>query len=171
MLPTAVWLPVYLDLCQSSAAFAAREHLLHATANACVDVRQQCPLVWVGPLAAQVRGNQRVLCHNQMTNDFHRVVIPQNARVPGNVLGIGPSGRTRASLIFSRKNEKPSNHWRSSFAEDFMHKISGVPGAELFQQIGSMEIDGARADAERPCSLLAGGAPDDLSQRNTFFGC
>jgi len=108
-----------------------------------------------------------------MTNDFHRVVIPQNARVPGNLLGIGPSGRTRASLIFpgKKRNTLEPNQWRSAFAEDFMHKISGVPGAELFQQIGSMEIDGARADAERPCSLLAGGAPDDLSQRNTFFGC
>jgi hypothetical protein len=30
-----------------------------------------------------------------------------------------------------------------------MRELSGVPGAELFQQIGSMEIDGTRADAER----------------------
>jgi hypothetical protein len=27
-----------------------------------------------------------------------------------------------------------------------MHEFSGVPGAELFQQIGSMEIDGTRAE-------------------------
>src|SRR5258705_13792762 len=40
------------------------------------------------------------------------------------------------------------------FAENFMHEISGVPGAELFQQIGSMEIDRTRADAECPCGLL-----------------
>ena len=51
-----------------------------------------------------------------------------------------------------------------------MHEISGVPGPELFQQIGSMEIDGTRADAERLSDLLAGGAPNDLSQRNTFSG-
>jgi hypothetical protein len=55
------------------------------------------------------------------------------------------------------------------FAENFMHEIGGVPGAELFQQIGSMKIDRARADAERPRGLLAGGAPNDLGQRNTFF--
>src|SRR3981189_1499534 len=54
------------------------------------------------------------------------------------------------------------------FAENFMHEISGVPGAELLQQIGSMEINGARADAERTCGLLAGGTPDDLSQHNTL---
>jgi len=59
---------------------------------------------------------------------------------------------------------------RELFAENFMHEISGVPGAELLQQIGSVEIDGTRADAERTCGLLAGGAPDDLRQRNTFFG-
>jgi hypothetical protein len=41
-----------------------------------------------------------------------------------------------------------------------MHEISGVPGAELLQQIGSMEINGARADAELACGLLTGGTPD-----------
>ena len=51
-----------------------------------------------------------------------------------------------------------------------MHEIDDVPGAELFQQICSMEIDGALADAERPTDLLAGGAPNDLSQRTPFFG-
>jgi hypothetical protein len=54
------------------------------------------------------------------------------------------------------------------FAENLVHEINGVPGAELFQQIGSMEIDGTRADAECPCGLLARGASNDLSQRNTF---
>jgi hypothetical protein len=29
--------------------------------------------------------------------------------------------------------------WLGLFAENFMHEISGVPGVELFQQIGSME--------------------------------
>jgi hypothetical protein len=33
------------------------------------------------------------------------------------------------------------------FAENFMHEISDVPGTELFQEIGAMEIDGTRADA------------------------
>jgi hypothetical protein len=51
-----------------------------------------------------------------------------------------------------------------------MHEISDVPGTELFQEIGAMEIDGARADAQCPSGLLAGGTPNDLSQRNTFFG-
>ena len=32
-----------------------------------------------------------------------------------------------------------------------------------------MEIDRTRADAECPCGLLAGGAPNDLSQGNTFL--
>ena len=54
------------------------------------------------------------------------------------------------------------------FAENFMHEISGVPGTELFQQIGSMEIDRTWADAECPCGLLARGVSNDLSQRNTF---
>jgi hypothetical protein len=58
--------------------------------------------------------------------------------------------------------------WLGLFAENFMHEISGVPGVELFQQIGSMEIDRTRADAECPCGLLAGGAANDLSQRNTL---
>ena len=53
--------------------------------------------------------------------------------------------------------------------DNFIHEIGGVPGTELFQQIGSMEIDRTWADAECPCSLL-GGAPYDLSQRNTFSG-
>jgi hypothetical protein len=94
-----------------------------------------------------------------LANDFHRVVIPQNARVPGNLLGIGPSGRTRASLIVSRKNEKPSNHWRSSFAEDFMHEIGGVPGTELLQQIGSME--------STVRGLMPSGPSDELHTVNT----
>jgi hypothetical protein len=51
-----------------------------------------------------------------------------------------------------------------------MHEISGAPGAEFLQQIGPMEVDGTRADAECPCGLLAGGAPNILSQRHTFFG-
>jgi hypothetical protein len=42
--------------------------------------------------------------------------------------------------------------------DNFIHEIGGVPGTELFQQIGSMEIDRTWADAECPCSLLAGGA-------------
>jgi hypothetical protein len=70
----------------------------------------------------------------------------------------------------SSQNERLWNQRRSSFAEDFMHEISGVPGPELFQQIGPMEIDGTRSDAKCPSDLLAGGAPNDLSQRNTFFG-
>ena len=49
-----------------------------------------------------------------------------------------------------------------------MHEIGGVPGAELFQKIGAMKIDGTRADAECPSGLLAGGAPDELGQRDTF---
>jgi hypothetical protein len=51
-----------------------------------------------------------------------------------------------------------------------MHEISGAPGAEFLQQIGPMEVDGTRADAECPCGLLAGGATNNLSQRHTFFG-
>jgi hypothetical protein len=51
-----------------------------------------------------------------------------------------------------------------------MHEISSVPGAEFFQQIGSMEINGTRADAQDPCGLFAGGSPNDLSQRDPFFG-
>jgi hypothetical protein len=31
-----------------------------------------------------------------------------------------------------------------------MDEIGGVPGAQLFQKIGAMEIDRAWADAERP---------------------
>ena len=31
---------------------------------------------------------------------------------------------------------------KALFAENLMHEISGVPGAELLQQIGSVEIDG-----------------------------
>ena len=143
--------------------------------NACVDVRQQCAPVWVGPLAGQVKGNHRVLRHNPLANDFHRVVIPQNARVPGKLAGHWAERENTGSLIFSRKNEKLSNHWRSSFAEDFMHEIGGVPGAELFQQIGSMEIDGTRADAECPSDLhqrgvgdLQGGAA--IGQRRAAHG-
>jgi hypothetical protein len=51
-----------------------------------------------------------------------------------------------------------------------MHEISGVPGAELFQQIGPMEIDGPWTDAEVACDLFAGGAANDLSKRDAFFG-
>jgi hypothetical protein len=63
-----------------------------------------------------------------------------------------------------------AGNWLALFAENFMHEISDVPGTELFQEIGAMEIDGTRADAECPSGLLAGGTPNDLSQRNTFFG-
>jgi hypothetical protein len=42
------------------------------------------------------------------------------------------------------------------FAQNLMHEIGGVPGAELFQKIVAMEIDGARADAEGPCGLPLG---------------
>jgi hypothetical protein len=41
-------------------------------------------------------------------------------------------------------------------------------GAELLQQIGSVEINSTRADAECPSGLLAGGAPYDLSRRNWY---
>jgi hypothetical protein len=51
-----------------------------------------------------------------------------------------------------------------------MHEISGVPGAELFQQIGPVEIDGPRTDTEVACDFRAGGAASDLSQRDAFFG-
>ena len=37
--------------------------------------------------------------------------------------------------------------WLALFAENFMHEISDVPGTELFQEIGAMEIDGAGTDA------------------------
>jgi hypothetical protein len=40
------------------------------------------------------------------------------------------------------------------FAENFMQKIGSVPGADLFQQIRSMEIHGTRADAECPRGSL-----------------
>jgi hypothetical protein len=46
-------------------------------------------------------------------------------------------------------------NWFVLFAENFMHEISGVPGAELFQQIGSMKIDGrGLMPSVRPASLL-----------------
>jgi hypothetical protein len=51
-----------------------------------------------------------------------------------------------------------------------MHGIGGVPGAELFQQIGPMEIDGPLTDAEVACDLFAGGAANDLSQHDSFLG-
>src|ERR1700726_3714874 len=63
-----------------------------------------------------------------------------------------------------------AGNWLALFAENFMHEISGVPGTELLQEIGAMELDGTRADAECPSGLLAGGTPNDLSQHNTFFG-
>jgi hypothetical protein len=31
-----------------------------------------------------------------------------------------------------------------------------------------VKLDGARADAKRACSFLAGGSPHDLSQRQAF---
>ena len=40
-----------------------------------------------------------------------------------------------------------AGNWLALFAENFMHEISDVPGTELFQEIGAMEIDGTRADA------------------------
>jgi hypothetical protein len=58
--------------------------------------------------------------------------------------------------------------WFALFAENFMHEISGIFGAELLQQIGSVEINSTRADAECPSGLLAGGAPTDLSRRNWY---
>jgi len=65
--------------------------------------------------------------------------------------------------------------WFASMAENFIHEISGVPGAELFQQVGSMEIDGTRADAECPSDLhqrgvgdLQGGAA--IGQRGAAHG-
>src|SRR5450755_2659510 len=61
-------------------------------------------------------------------------------------------------------------NWLALFAENFMYEISGVPGTELLQEIGAMELNGTRADAECPYGLLAGGTPNDLSQHNTFFG-
>jgi len=35
-----------------------------------------------------------------------------------------------------------------------MDEIGGFPGAQLFQQIGALEIDRAWADAERPSGFL-----------------
>ena len=78
--------------------------------------------------------------------------------------GLGPQGKTVGKTATS------SVAARALFAENLVHEIGGVPGAELFQEIGSVEIDGTRADAERTCGRLTGGAPDDLRQRNTFFG-
>ena len=37
-----------------------------------------------------------------------------------------------------------------------MDEIGGVPGAQLFQQIGDVEIDRAWVDAERPSGFLGG---------------
>ena len=51
-----------------------------------------------------------------------------------------------------------------------MREISVVAGAERFRQIGPVEIDGPRTDTEVACDFLAGGAPNDLSQRDAFFG-
>jgi hypothetical protein len=40
-----------------------------------------------------------------------------------------------------------AGNWLALLAENFMHEIRDVPGTELFQEIGAMEIDGTRADA------------------------
>lgn len=82
--------------------------------------------------------------------------------------GINRQAEPRRTAKSTRITEE--GNWFALFAENFMHEISGVPGAELFQQVGSMEIDGTRTDAECPSGLLAGGTPNDLSQRNTFLG-
>ena len=42
------------------------------------------------------------------------------------------------------------------FSEHIMAEIGGVPGAQLFQQIGALAIDRAWADAERPSGFLGG---------------
>jgi hypothetical protein len=52
------------------------------------------------------------------------------------------------------------------FAKNFAHEINGVPRAEFLQQIGPMEFDGARTNAERARDLLVGETPDDLSQHH-----
>jgi hypothetical protein len=54
-------------------------------------------------------------------------------------------------------------------AQNLPHQFSGVPRPVFFQQIGSMEFDGARADVERARGLLAGVPPHDFSQDQTLF--
>src|SRR3954463_16367207 len=72
------------------------------------------------------------------------------------------SEKSIASLVWEEGT------WFALFAEDSMHEISGIFGAELLQQIGSVEINGTRADAECPSGPLTGGAPNDLSRRNWY---
>ena len=51
-------------------------------------------------------------------------------------------------------------HWEEgkwfAFAENLIDEIGSVPGAELFQQIGAMEIDGTRADVSRALISVSG---------------
>jgi hypothetical protein len=54
------------------------------------------------------------------------------------------------------------------FAKNFTHEINGVPRAEFLQQIGPVEFDGARTNAERARDLLVGETPDDLSQHHAL---
>jgi hypothetical protein len=42
------------------------------------------------------------------------------------------------------------------FFEHHMDEIGGVPSAQLFQQIGAVEVDRAWVDAERPSGFLGG---------------
>jgi hypothetical protein len=67
----------------------------------------------------------------------------------------GPVLASRRTMVWEEGN------WFALFAENLVHEISSVPGAELFQEVGSMEIDGTRTDAECPSGLLAGGTPND----------
>lgn len=62
------------------------------------------------------------------------------------ILPAGPEdGRTIPLADIAMVGE--AANWLALFTENFMHEISDVPGTELLQEIGAMEIDGARADA------------------------
>src|SRR6185312_5900381 len=46
--------------------------------------------------------------------------------------------------------------------------LGRVLRTEFFQEIGSVEFDGARADIQPPSNLLARAAPDDFAQDETL---
>ena len=56
-------------------------------------------------------------------------------------------------------------------AEHYAHEVDRVLRTEFAHDVFAVKLDGARADAKRACSFLAGGSPHDLSQRRAFPWC
>ena len=127
MLPSATWLVAQSDLC----FFLQRDCILCLAAMRALTPVNNAGLFGPGLWAGRFRANSGRTPHQRRSS----------------MSGINRQAEPRRTAKSTRITEE--GNWFALFAENFMHEIRGVPGAELFQQVGSMEIYGTTSVRER----------------------